>query len=292
MKTTTEPPTLSFTSLLLFGAVNIPTPKKCVIEKKSPISIQKEFDNDGAYITAEGDTIHGIGLQYYGARYLDNKIGMWTSLDPAEQFWSGYSYMGNGYNSISASDPDGETALAVIGTMGKGGLEAAALDYGLQVTINALDPSGPEGWAIFTDNIKGKQIGASFAAGAVGAGVLVGLKNVYIANRSWRIIKIAIASSSASLTSQYIMTGDVSYATTLQDIAPSMLFAGLQSHYELSAIKAERSTGGYSGIASSLYSRATSVGVIAPAASQISSKALSLGADYLSKQWENLADEE
>jgi len=114
MKTTTEPPTLSFTSLLLFGAVNIPTPKKCVIEKKFPISIQKELDNDGAYTISEGDTIHGIGLQYYGARYLDNKLGMWTSLDPAEQFWSGYSYMGNGFNPIGNTDPDGEYATAVI----------------------------------------------------------------------------------------------------------------------------------------------------------------------------------
>ena len=32
---------------------------------------------------------------------------MWTSTDPAEQFWSPYVYAGNGYNPIAAVDDDG-----------------------------------------------------------------------------------------------------------------------------------------------------------------------------------------
>ncbi|MDO4948026.1 MAG: RHS repeat-associated core domain-containing protein [Fibrobacter sp.] len=46
-------------------------------------------------------------LNYFGARYLDPMIGMWTSVDPARQFSSPYLYAGNGVNPINSFDPDG-----------------------------------------------------------------------------------------------------------------------------------------------------------------------------------------
>jgi RHS repeat-associated protein len=46
-------------------------------------------------------------LNYFGARYLDPMLGMWTSVDPARQFASPYLYAGNGMNPIGAIDPDG-----------------------------------------------------------------------------------------------------------------------------------------------------------------------------------------
>jgi RHS repeat-associated protein len=49
----------------------------------------------------------GSELFYFGARYYDAELGVWTSTDPIEQFWSGYSYTGNGYNPVNAVDPDG-----------------------------------------------------------------------------------------------------------------------------------------------------------------------------------------
>lgn len=48
------------------------------------------------------------GVFYFGARYYDADVGRWVSTDPAEQFWDLYSYAGNGYNPINATDPDGE----------------------------------------------------------------------------------------------------------------------------------------------------------------------------------------
>lgn len=48
-----------------------------------------------------------VGLNYFGARYYDADIGLWTSVDPMREFWSGYSYMGNGRNPINAIDPNG-----------------------------------------------------------------------------------------------------------------------------------------------------------------------------------------
>lgn len=48
-----------------------------------------------------------MGVNYFGARYYDADIGLWTSVDPMRQFWSGYSYGGNGFNPINSTDPDG-----------------------------------------------------------------------------------------------------------------------------------------------------------------------------------------
>lgn len=50
-------------------------------------------------------------MNYFGARYLDPMLGMWTSVDPARQFASPYLYMGNGYNPVNAIDPDGNELL-------------------------------------------------------------------------------------------------------------------------------------------------------------------------------------
>ena len=50
-------------------------------------------------------------LDYFGARYLDPMLGMWTSVDPARQFASPYLYAGNGYNPVNVVDPDGNAAI-------------------------------------------------------------------------------------------------------------------------------------------------------------------------------------
>ncbi|MCL4103372.1 hypothetical protein MMG03_002989 [Fibrobacter succinogenes] len=46
-------------------------------------------------------------LNYFGARYLDPMLGMWTSVDPKRQFASPYLYVGNGMNPINGVDEDG-----------------------------------------------------------------------------------------------------------------------------------------------------------------------------------------
>ena len=54
----------------------------------------KEFDEE-------------IKLDYFGARYLDPMLGMWTSVDPKRQFASPYLYAGNGVNPVNGTDGDG-----------------------------------------------------------------------------------------------------------------------------------------------------------------------------------------
>ena len=50
-------------------------------------------------------------LGYWGARYLDLMLGMWTSVDPKRQFSSPYLYAGNGMNPVKVIDPDGNYTL-------------------------------------------------------------------------------------------------------------------------------------------------------------------------------------
>ena len=51
-------------------------------------------------------------LNYFGARYLDPMLGVWTSVDPMRQFSSPYLYAGNGMNPVNVVDPDGnETTI-------------------------------------------------------------------------------------------------------------------------------------------------------------------------------------
>ena len=53
-------------------------------------------------------------LDYFGARYLDPMLGMWTSVDPMRQFASPYLYAGNGMNPVNVVDPDGNTAYMTV----------------------------------------------------------------------------------------------------------------------------------------------------------------------------------
>ncbi len=63
----------------------------------------KEFDREGE---DAGNGVSGLNAYYFGARYLDADIGMWTSCDPADEFWSPYSYGPN--DPINGFDHDGK----------------------------------------------------------------------------------------------------------------------------------------------------------------------------------------
>lgn len=53
-------------------------------------TLPAKFDQDGSDEYGEG----GMGLCYFGKRFLDPETGRWVSTDPAEQFWDRYSYTG------------------------------------------------------------------------------------------------------------------------------------------------------------------------------------------------------
>ncbi|MCQ2103457.1 MAG: hypothetical protein MJY98_09565 [Fibrobacter sp.] len=47
-------------------------------------------------------------LNYFGARYLDPMLGLWTSVDPARQFFASYAYAGNRTNPTNGIDANGD----------------------------------------------------------------------------------------------------------------------------------------------------------------------------------------
>ena len=53
-----------------------------------------------------------IALDYFGARYLDPMLGMWTSVDPKRQHFSSYVYGSN--NPIVRIDPNGLTDIYIL----------------------------------------------------------------------------------------------------------------------------------------------------------------------------------
>jgi len=47
----------------------------------------------------------GLNWYHYGARWYDPQLGRWTTMDPADEFHSPYSYVGN--DPVNLVDPDG-----------------------------------------------------------------------------------------------------------------------------------------------------------------------------------------
>jgi RHS repeat-associated protein len=89
------------------------------------------------FTTKEFDNESGMGLYYFGKRYYDAEIGLWSSCDPKAQFWSRYSYTGNGINPIIGFDPDGAEVNFIFITS-KG---AEATNYNTDAVIGPLSAS-------------------------------------------------------------------------------------------------------------------------------------------------------
>jgi len=62
-------------------------------------------DNKFLYNGKELEDEHNLYWYHYGARYYDPQLGMWHSIDPADEFYSPYVGMGN--NPMVLTDPDG-----------------------------------------------------------------------------------------------------------------------------------------------------------------------------------------
>ena len=67
----------------------------------------KEHDVDGA---DEGLGVSGMRLDYFGFRYYDAVVGVWTSADPAHEFYHAYSYVGG--SPVATVDPLGLAAVS------------------------------------------------------------------------------------------------------------------------------------------------------------------------------------
>ena len=103
-------------------------------------------------------------LDYFGARYLDPMLGMWTSVDPMRQFASPYLYAGNGVNPVNGVDGDGNVFNPFGLMVGVGTGVAASWDA--QAEYRRV--SG-ENYSPVKETIVGVVVyGAYVAAGATG----------------------------------------------------------------------------------------------------------------------------
>jgi RHS repeat-associated protein len=127
-------------------------PEKVLLDAKKTGSdlIKKEFDDEGKL----SDGMSGMRLSYFGARYYDAEVGVWTSVDPAGQFFNPYAYSSN---PIVFIDPDGRTFGAFIGQVALG---AAMSGAGYALTAG--------------DDFSGKGMAMSLIAGGIGGAASYG----------------------------------------------------------------------------------------------------------------------
>lgn len=91
----------------------------------------------------------------FGAGYYDADIGLWTSVDPMRQHWSGYTYGSN--NPINRIDSDGnQDKNALIGVSDYGEVLTSIQDFETQTTFatgltNAVEGKG---WTISIKDIS------------------------------------------------------------------------------------------------------------------------------------------
>ncbi len=110
----------------------------------------KEFDTEGQ---VDG-VAEGMNLNYFGARYYDPVVGVWTSTDAAKQFFNSYGYT---TSPIIMVDPDGNYVIgALVG--GAVGFVAGGFIGG------AVDSDNNSAWS-WSGAFQGMMIGASLGSG-------------------------------------------------------------------------------------------------------------------------------
>ena len=65
-----------------------------------------------AFTTKDFDEEVGVNLNYFGARYCDPDVALWTSVDAMRQHHSPYTYGSN--NPVNRVDPDGNPDITII----------------------------------------------------------------------------------------------------------------------------------------------------------------------------------
>ena len=68
-------------------------------------------DNKFLYNGKELEDEHNLYWYHYGARFYDPQLGKWHSIDPADEFYSPYVYVGN--RPTIAVDPDGSNTYKI-----------------------------------------------------------------------------------------------------------------------------------------------------------------------------------
>ena len=159
----------------------------------------------------------GLNLDMTKFRMYDYALGRFTSIDPLadanpQESLTPYQYA---YNSpIQYNDPYGDCPSCIWGA-----IIGAAVDYGLQVTKNAIEGKGLES---FTHNIDGKSILLSAGAGALSGGI----SSISKIKQASNLIKVGVevaTDTGISVATQAIKTGEVSLKKTVIDLTAGQI---------------------------------------------------------------------
>ena len=160
----------------------------------------------------------GLGLYDFHARQYDPLLGRFTSVDPASQFASGYTGMGN--NLVNMVDPDGRFA-GLLSAMFGGALVGAnnayqsggnpwqgaaqgAFGAGITAGLGMLAPSGALG-AVYNAGVSALAGGAmSGDFSGFGTSMLNALPGAFMSGVAGSIDQSVTASRERAFTNSYV----------------------------------------------------------------------------------------
>jgi RHS repeat-associated protein len=110
--------------------------------KRMPNLSSENADGEARYKYngKELDDEHGLNWLAYGARYFDPEIGRWHVVDPAEQFWSTYSYCLN--KPILAIDKNGTVLNISLSLLQSPNAHTILEDPGMKALIGLFGVGG------------------------------------------------------------------------------------------------------------------------------------------------------
>ena len=157
----------------------------------------------------------GLNLDMTKFRMYDYALGRFTSIDPLadanpQESWTPYQYAYN--NPIRYNDPYGDCPLC-------GAFIGAAVDYGLQVSVNLVE--GKSLGDSLTD-VDGTSILISAGAGALSGGI----SSISKLQKAGKVVNTAVnvaTDTGVSVASQAIKDGDVSLKKTLIDVGAGQI---------------------------------------------------------------------
>ena len=158
----------------------------------------------------------GLNLDMTKFRMYDYALGRFTSIDPLadanpQESWTPYQYAYN--NPIRYNDPYGDCPQCLWGS-----IIGAAVDYGLQVSVNLVE--GKSLGDSLTD-VDGTSILISAGAGALSGGIS-SISKLQKAGKVVNTFNVA-TDTGVSVASQAIKDGDVSLKKTLIDVGAGQI---------------------------------------------------------------------
>lgn len=168
---------------------------------------------------------HGFNMYDYGARFYDQTLGCWHSMDPlAEKYYSVSPYAYCAGNPVMFVDPDGRYILNVVS-----GISNSLLNYSSQVAANLLT-----GCSFKEALVRDISVGSIIISGIEGAINSVGatarnLSRVSLKAVGKKVLKESLISAQGQILDNVIKGEEV-----LNNVSSEVVAGGLTGNFKLS----------------------------------------------------------